>query len=116
MTHRQRHNPEEDLDPDLTIPRLEVPEFRAVVRPEDADNLSQRDRQLVLAVSVVEQKLDFLIEALVSNNRQARFLEGRLVRVEKWRRKLSGPINVFLWFATACTPFLLQRLFEASAK
>jgi hypothetical protein len=98
-------------DEDLSIPELTMPTFSPTIKPEDVDTFSQRDRRLLLGVSVMEQQLGFLCMVAVEGNKHLRMLERRTIRLERWRISISGPLGVVLWIASAALPFVIRELF-----
>ena len=48
--------------------------------------LEERDKRLLLAFSVVDQKLDFVINRLRSDNAHIRYIEAEMIRQRRWQR------------------------------
>lgn len=104
----------EDLDG--APPELEIPEFRAHIKPEDLDDLSDRDRRMLLALSVVEQKLDFVIDKIRSDYRHIRRIETAVIRSRAWQRTMSFRWGVAMTVAMVIGTGLSTAVVSALAK
>jgi hypothetical protein len=96
---------------DLTLRRLVLPNFEPRIKPADLEDFSSRDQRMLLAVSVIEQQLNFLVQQALAVNEHERRIEARLIKMERWRNSLSGPLAVLLWLATAALPFFIKQFF-----
>jgi len=79
--------PEEKIEPEvlreMTIPLIVVDEkddFEAHIKEKDLVDFEERDKKILLAMSVIEQKQDFLIWAVQMQNRNMRHLEAESIR------------------------------------
>lgn len=74
---------EDEVARQMTVPRMEPPnekDFKPFIKPEDIDDFEDRDKRMLLAVSVLEQKLDFIIRWQVSTHRHLRMVEAEGIR------------------------------------
>jgi hypothetical protein len=93
-----------------TIAELNVPSFEAYISPADIEDFSARDQKLILAFSVMNQQLKFLVNHALTSNKHMRKLEERVILMERWRNAISGPLGVVLWIVTAALPFVISKL------
>ena len=96
---------------DLTLRPLVLPTFEPRLKPADLEDFSSRDQRLLLAVSIMEQQLNFLVQQAKTVNEHERRIEWRLVKMEHWRNNLSGPMAVAVWIVSAALPFIVSKLF-----
>lgn len=93
---------------ELVIPLLEVPKkWEGGLKPEELENikeLSKSDIRVLLAISVLEQKVDFALRCFEFNNKSHRLLEIKQLKIRKQQeiqnREYRGPQfgwNVLRW-------------------
>lgn len=113
--------PDEDaqLDPDIeremTVPPLHLPKFSPHIKEEDLEDFVERDKKMLLALSLVEQKQDFALEAAVLTNRQLRHVESELIRLRKTQSGLSFQGKVLKWTGVTAGAGLLAAMFKKAA-
>ena len=99
-----------DMDAERRVQDLRVPDFHAHIKPEDLDDLGERDRRLLLAFSLIEQKLDFVIASLQSHNAHLRYVELEMIRQRRWQRKMGWKMTVVMSVALMIGTGLLGEL------
>jgi hypothetical protein len=85
----ERTHDEPDWEEDILIPPFEIPEFKPYIKPDDLDGLEERDRRVLLAMSVIEQKLDFALRRHQEISSHQRFIVRELGRVRRAQREVS---------------------------
>jgi hypothetical protein len=90
---------EEEIARDLTIPLIEVreDEFEAYIKEKDLADFNERDKKILLAMSVVEQKQNWLIYAIQIANRQMRHVQAETIRQRKASDKKEADEKVNKW-------------------
>jgi hypothetical protein len=92
---------EEEVSRELTIPLIEVreDEFEAYIKERDLADFNERDKKILLAMSVVEQKQNWLIYAIQIANRQMRHLQAETIRQRKVNEKqeLQQKLDSWKW-------------------
>jgi hypothetical protein len=92
---------EEEVSRELTIPLIEVreDEFEAYIKERDLADFNERDKKILLAMSVVEQKQNWLIYAIQIANRQMRHLQAETIRQRKVNEKqeLQQKLDGWKW-------------------
>lgn len=79
---------EEVQDRELTTPLLTLPEFKAHIAEEDLANIDSRDKRLLLYVSKIAQKVDWLADNMIQENRYIRELEREVIKFRKWKQRI----------------------------
>lgn len=79
---------EEVPDRDLTTPLLVLPAFKPHIAKEDVEDFSSRDKKLLLAFSEVAQKVDWLANTMIEENRYIRELEREVLKLRRWKQKI----------------------------
>lgn len=101
-------------DEELTIQPLKIPDFRPHISAEDLVDFSKRDQRLLLAVSLIAQKVDFLIEEVQKDNEHKRRFEREIIKTRIWRRRVftrwAGLAAAATFIATTFASGLLGRL------
>lgn len=85
--HREHIEPE--IAREMTIEAIEIPKFEPSIRGEDLQDFGKRDQKMLLSFSVLEQKLNFVVDCFVSQNKHQRYLEAELIRQRKAQTKLN---------------------------
>lgn len=102
---------QEKIEPEIlremTVPPVEVPPFKPHIRAEDIDDFDERDKKVLLTMSVLEQKQDFSIETLVALSYHLRRLEAELIRYRNSNRKIGWQWEILKWAALIITSSLL---------
>jgi len=75
-------------DEELTIQPLKIPDFKPHVSADDLIDFSKRDQRLLLAVSLIAQKVDFLIGEAQKDNEHKRRFEREIIKTRMWRRRV----------------------------
>ena len=111
--------PEDDesfIDPaiarEMTVPKLELPKFSPHIKPEDVDDFGERDKKMLLAFSLVEQKQDFTLDALIVTNRHLRHVESELIRLRRAQGKISFQGAVLKWTGVTAGAGLMAAMFK----
>lgn len=95
---------------EMTTPLLEVPEFRGHIKEEDVADLDRRDRKMLVAMSVIEQKTDFLIRAVRLNNRHQRLMEAESIRARNVQKEINWKFAAFKWIAVTAGAGIVAAL------
>lgn len=98
---------------------MEVPEFKGHIKEEDLPDFGARDKKMLIAISVIEQKLDFFIVWNQRVNRHLRQIQAdsilaRAAQTEiNWRFKATKWLVVTLGAGSiaALLTVLFKKLF-----
>ena len=107
---------EEPGDENLIIRPLEIPHFDPVIPEDLIENLSKRDKHVVQTLSMVAQKVDFIIECVVSHNDALRSFERRIVKVEQWRTFVMSKWSLIAGAFVLFFPYIIPKLGEVIKK
>jgi hypothetical protein len=84
------HDPDSSpADKELIAQAFEIPSFKPYIKAEDLDGLEDRDRRLLLAISVLEQKIDFALRRLQENSHHQQHMERELLRMRASQQELK---------------------------
>lgn len=98
---------EPEIERQMTIEPLIVPKFEAHLREGDLVDLDRRDRRMILALSLMEQKQDFVIAQLVAMNCQLREIEAEQIRQKKSQTEINWRFELFKWASITAAAALL---------
>ena len=68
------------------IPRREAPQCKPNIPAEEVADWSQRDQKLLLAFSVLAQKMDWVITQILADREHARQMEREMLRIKQWKK------------------------------
>lgn len=105
-----------DMDAERKVPELKLPDFHPHIKPEDLDDLEARDKRILLAFSLVEQKIDFVITVMQAHNQHIRYIEAEMIRQRRWQRKMGWKMTAVLSLALMIGTGLLGELCRVAIK
>lgn len=86
--NREPDIPEERFEPEierrLTIPKIEIPEFKPFIKEADIADFTKRDQKMLLSMSKFEQMLDHLLRWQQIANGQMRSMQAEMIRRNGW--------------------------------
>lgn len=94
--------PTDSSEDDSTYPRIELPEFNSSIPEHLLENVSKENRFVMENLSIQTQYIKWLCQAAVDTNQQVRKTNGRLIKVENWKEKLSQ------WWVAAAAIFAVS--------
>lgn len=92
-----------EIERALTIERMRPPSggFKPFIKPEDLAGLDKRDQKLLLAFSVLEQKVDFYGSWVERNNHHQRNIEAQIIVAKRAQDKDRLRWQVLTWIGTS---------------
>ena len=69
---------------------LEMPEFDSAIPEHLLKGITDENKFVMENISMQTQYIKWLCEAAINTNHQVRKTNGRLMRVEEWKNKLSN--------------------------
>jgi hypothetical protein len=105
---------ESEVEPDaiLSIPELEAPHFLPQIPDDLMENLSKRDQHVLKTLSVMAQNQEWIMEAIVNQNRYLRLLEKRLIRVERWIGRITSRWGLLVGLAAVIGPYIVPQILK----
>lgn len=102
-------------DYELTIPRLEIPPWSTTLPVDQLkeSGLPENKIKELVAMDLLNKKLDFLINSALENNRHQRNLERAVIANTKWRRWMTGKIGILSVIGVFVANLLAPRITEA---
>lgn len=93
-----------DESADTVVPLMVLPEggFKPFVKAEDLADIDKRDQRVLLAMSVLEQKIDFSLEWAMRTNRYQRRIAAEMSKQnldqadDRWRWRIVTWIGTSL--------------------
>ena len=112
--------PDEDIPPEIqremTIPVMTIPEFKPFIKEEDLEDFEERDKKMLLAMSVLEQRTDFIIHWLNIVNVSQRSIQAEQIRQRNEQRRAGILWSIFKWatvtLGAGAIAGLAKRAFE----
>jgi hypothetical protein len=71
-------------------PELEMPEFDSAIPEHLLKGVTDENKFVMENISMQTQYIKWLCEAAINTNHQVRKTNGRLIKVEEWKNKLSN--------------------------
>lgn len=99
----------------LRIPPLKEPVFEAHIKQSDLktlDSMSKSEEAILLALSLVDQKTQFCVNALLNVNNQMRYMESEQIRINAITDTVALTQRVIKWI---CLTFSGGALVTAGA-
>lgn len=85
-------------DEELTISEVRIPEWKSKIPQEilKGTTLNPSQVDMLLALELIGQKVDFLIEMKMEENRHMRALERQVIINTRWRRRVTGKVAMLV--------------------
>lgn len=84
---------------EMTIPEMDIPEFKPHIKEDDIGDFSNRDKKVLLALSVIEQSLAHGLRWAQIHNRALREMEAELIRARLRQNEINWKFAAMKWFA-----------------
>lgn len=91
---------------------LEKPEFKSSIPPHLVNKLSEHEKWLCEAISIIQAQNEWLIEAALESNRIHIESDIRIQEVQDWKAMFSSKWTVIAGFFLLLIPVALKSLLE----
>ncbi len=79
-----------EIEPESTFPALEKPEFKSDIPEYLLKNAGENERYVLMQLSTISQYVEWSVKAQMDTNQAVRRTNGRLIKVEEWKKMFSS--------------------------
>jgi len=105
-----------EIERELTIPKMDIPQFEGHIKEADLPDFGARDKKMLIAISVIEQKLDFFIHWNQRVNRHLRQIQADSIVARAAQTEINWRFNATKWLVVTLGAGLIAALAAALFK
>ncbi len=98
------------FDEEVRIREIRVREFQSNLPADLLEGKSSRDKDVLNSLSVIVQQIQFLVESTVTQNQDMRYLERRIIKIEKWKSFVGGKWALICYVVLLIVPAVVHAL------
>lgn len=95
------------------IPRYQAlakPDFKSTIPPHLVNKLTEQEKYLVETLSRMESQNEWLIRAVIEQNRSANETDLRVQEIQDWKAVISSKWAILFGFIAVCVPIAISKL------
>lgn len=98
------------IDDDLTVPLLELPEFRAQIPDHLLDGRNKFEHHALITMDIMAQQTDWLCHEVIAQNQQLRRMEKEIIRLRRFRDTLTSKWAIASAIGVYIAPTIVPKL------
>jgi len=86
-----------EIERELTVPLMIIPEFSGHIKEDDLADFGARDKKMLIAVSIIEQKVDFFILWQQRINTHLRQMQAERIIARQEEKEIHWRFGAVKW-------------------